>query len=278
MKKVLMALVTVFTAMAIYAESVTTTANDVTTTAMEITNTATAQETPVEEQNTKMSKAEAKELADKILKKTDESMYPPIFKGTMKMTTYRNGREPLVYDYEIYSKNNTTALLKIVAPPREKGKKILMTQDNLWMYMPEVSRPIRLTRKQSFMGSTFSNEDLTSSKMYDDYDPDIIDQKGNLVLLRLKGRRDDVAYATIDFWVDKDKMIPTEATYYGLAGKAIKKMFFSDLVEFNGKLRPSHMKMEDLLEKGSYTEVIIETLEKQDSLPDYLFDQSQMGR
>src|SRR5208283_3821468 len=154
----------------------------------------------------------------------DSDMYPPIFTGTMKMVTYRNGREPLDYTYEIYSKNNTTALLKITAPPREKGKKILMTQDNLWMYMPEVSRPIRLTRKQSFMGSTFSNEDMTSSRLYDDYDPTIAREKGDLVLLRLRGRRDDVAYATIEFWVDKDKMLPTEATYYGLAGKAIKKM------------------------------------------------------
>ncbi len=271
MKRLIMLAFIIMAAAVLFAE-------DTTITAVEVTTTATAKPAPAAVKKTKMTKAEAKELADKILKKTDESMYPPIFKGTLKMTTYRNGREPLEYDYEIYSKNNTTALLKIAGPPREKGKKILMTKDNLWMYMPEVSRPIRLTRKQSFMGTTFSNEDLMSSKMVDDYDPDIIDEKGNLVLLRLSAKREDVAYAFIDFWVDKEKMIPTEATYYGLSGKAIKKMYFTELKEFNGVMRPSHMKMEDLLEKGSYTEVIMETLVKQDSLPDYLFDQSQMGR
>ncbi len=224
------------------------------------------------------SKMDLKSLAKKILNGVDDSMYPAIFKSKMKMITYRKSRNPLEYIYIVYSKGHDHALMKIDSPAREKGKKILIVKDNLWMYIPTVSRPIRLSRKDSFMGSTFSNEDLLNSTLSDDYDPDIIDQKGNLYLLNLKAKRKDVAYAQIDIWVNRDTNIPTEAMYYGLSGKAIKKMYFSNLKKIANRLRPLNMKMIDLLEEESYTEVIMITLNELKSLPSYMFDQTQLGR
>lgn len=219
-----------------------------------------------------------KDLARKILSLVDDSMYPKIFKSTMKMITYRRNRTPLDYDYIVYSRGNDHARMEIIAPAREKGKKILIVKDNLWMYIPLVSRPIRLSRKDSFMGSTFSNEDLLNSAFSDDYDPEIIEQKGNLYLLNLKAKRPEVAYAQINIWVNKETGIPTEATYYGLSGKAIKKMYFSDVKKIANRLRPLRMKMVDLLEEESYTEVVMITLDELESLPDYMFDQTQLGR
>jgi len=110
----------------------------------------------------------SKELADKLLKSTDDSMYPKIFKSVMSMKTVRPGRKPLSYTYLIHSKGSDKALMEITAPARDKGKKILMTGDNLWMYVPAVSKPVRLSKKDSFMGSSFSNEDLMNSSMADD--------------------------------------------------------------------------------------------------------------
>lgn len=224
------------------------------------------------------SELNPKALARKILSSLDNSMYPKIFKSTMKMITYRRNRTPLDYNYMVYSKGNDHSRMEIIAPAREKGKKILIVKDNLWMYIPLVSRPIRLSRKDSFMGSTFSNEDLLNSSFSADYDPDIIEQKGNLYLLNLKAKRLEVAYAQINIWVDEETDIPTEATYYGLSGKAIKKMYFSDIKKIANRLRPLKMKMVDLLEEESYTEVVMITLDELESLPDYMFDQTQLGR
>jgi outer membrane lipoprotein-sorting protein len=178
----------------------------------------------------------------------------------------------------MHGKGNNQALLEITEPAREKGKKILLTKDNLWMYIPSVSRPVRLSRKQSFMGSAFSNEDLMNSTMADDYDPEILDKKGELYLLSMKGKRRDVAYAKIEMWIHGKTKIPTEATYYGLSGKAIKKMEFSEIKELAGRMRPSRMLMIDLLEEGASTEVLMKTLVKLKTVPDYMFDQTQLGR
>jgi outer membrane lipoprotein-sorting protein len=220
----------------------------------------------------------SKELAQELLKATDVNMFPQIFKSVMTMTTFRPGRKNQTYTYLIYSKGSTKSVMQITSPARDKGKKILMTDNNLWMDVPSVSRPIRMSKKDSFMGSAMSNEDLMNTTLADDYDPEIIDEKGNLWLLSLKAKRPDVAYAKIEFWLDKELRTPTEGTYYGLSGKAIKKMYFSDLKEIAGLKRPTKMKMEDLLEKGAYTEMVFVSMEELQSLPDYYFDATQMGR
>jgi outer membrane lipoprotein-sorting protein len=219
-----------------------------------------------------------KEYAESLLKTVDGSLYPKIYKSTVVMTTVRAGRKPLVNNFDIVSKGTDKSMMKITSPARDKGKKILQNGDNLWMYMPDISRPIRLSAKQSFMGSTFSNEDLSSSGWEDNYSAEITDQKGTLILVTLKAKKKDVAYAKIDMWLDDTNKIPSVMTYYGLSGKAIKKMYMSDIKEIGGLNRPTVMKMEDLLEEGSYTKVEMRTMEALDSLPDYTFDASQLGR
>jgi len=219
-----------------------------------------------------------KEYAEGLLKTVDGSLYPEIYKSTITMTTVRTGRKPLSNTFDILSKGTDKSLMKITSPARDKGKKILQNGDNLWMYMPDISRPIRLSAKQSFMGSTFSNEDLASSGWEDNYTAEITGQKGTLILITLKAKKKDVAYAKIDMWLDDVTKIPAEMTYYGLSGKAIKKMFMSEIKEIGGLKRPTVMKMMDLLEDGSYTEVVMQTMEALDKLPDYTFDASQLGR
>jgi outer membrane lipoprotein-sorting protein len=219
-----------------------------------------------------------KEYAQGLLKTVDRSMYPEIYRSTISMSTVRAGRKPISNVFEIISKGTDKSLMKITSPARDKGKKILLNGDNLWMFMPDISRPIRLSAKQSFMGSTFSNEDLASSGWEDNYSAEITDQKGALILVTLKAKKRDVAYAKIEMWYDDAAKVPSEMTYYGLSGKAIKKMFMSEIKAIGGVTRPTHMKMVDLIEEGSYTEVEVKSMEALDSVPAYTFDATQMGR
>lgn len=232
------------------------------------------QPTPAEKPLSKYTK----EFAVNLLKGVDSSLYPKIFKAKMSMETVRKGRNSIKFIYEIYSKESKKALMEIVYPARDKGKKILLLDNNLWMYIPDVSRPIRLSRNQSFMGSTFSNEDVSDSTWEDDYDPIVTDEKGELILLTLKAKRRDVAYKQIDIWIDKNTRIPKEGVYFGLSGKPIKKVYFSNVKEITGLLRPLDMRMVDLLEEGAFTDVKLLELNELDSIPDYKFDVTQMGR
>ena len=230
------------------------------------------------EEKAKLPGKYTKEYAQSLLSNVDESMYPKIFKSEMTMETVRPGRPVVKYTYTIYSKGSDQALMEITFPKRDVGKKILLKGENLWMYMPNVSRPIRLTRSQSFMSSTFSNEDMTDTTWANDYDAEITEVKGVHIKLVLTAKIRDVAYAKIEMWVDDEKKVPFEAVYYGLSGKAIKKMTFSNIKEMAGRLRPVELRMEDLLEEGAYTDVKTGYIKELESLPEHYFDQTQMGR
>lgn len=220
----------------------------------------------------------SKEYAISLLKNVDDSMYPKSFKSEMVMETFRNNRDTLKYSYTIYSSGPDKVLMEITYPKRDIGKKILLKDNNLWMYLPSVSRPIRLTRSQSFMGSTLSNEDISDTTWENDYDPEIVKVTNDNVLMSLKAKRKDVAYKKIEMRINDRQNVPMEAFYYGLSGKAIKKMIFTDVKQIAGRLRPLEMKMIDLMEIGAFTRVKMTSLEEVEKLPAHLFDQTQMGR
>ena len=45
-------------------------------------------------------------------------------------------------------------------PPADKGRVTLRLGENMWLYMPDVGRPIRITSLQSVTGSVFNNADI----------------------------------------------------------------------------------------------------------------------
>jgi len=94
----------------------------------------------------------------------------------------------------------------------------------------------------------------------------------------MKAKRNDVAYAKIEMWIMAGTKVPVEAVYYGLSGKAIKRMEFTNVKEIAGRLRPLDMKMHDLLEEGAYTEVKMLSMEELKSVPKHMFDATQLGR
>jgi len=221
-------------------------------------------------------------VAQSLLERMDNALFPQTYEMTMSMITHKPSLDDLNYLYEIVGQGEDRSLMTVTEPARERGKKILLSGENLWLYVPDVSRPIRLTRKQSFMGTTFSNEDVMNSTMADDYDAEIQsrEMRGHEVYFRaiLTAKRPDVAYARLEVGLDSTSCIPDTIVYYGLSGKALKRLTLSELRELAGRMRPAHMKMEDFIQEGAYTEVEILRLKERGELPESLFDPTQLGK
>ncbi len=45
-------------------------------------------------------------------------------------------------------------------PDSEKGRSTLRLDENMWLYLPEVGKPIRITSMQSVVGGVFNNSDI----------------------------------------------------------------------------------------------------------------------
>ena len=220
--------------------------------------------------------------AQKLLERLDEARFPNAYGMTMTMMTTRPGRDDLTYEYDIIGIGTDKSLMTVTAPARERDQQILLNGDNLYLFVPDVSRPVKLTRKQSFMGSTFSNEDVMNSTLADDYTAKVLNREIRngkpYYKVELNAKNRSVAYAKMTAGIDSITAIPDTIVYYGLSGKALKEMVSTDNKMLAGKLRPSRMVMYDFLEEGAWTEVVITSLNKKDNIPESVFNPTRMGK
>lgn len=224
----------------------------------------------------------ADSVAQALLQRLDDARFPGAYEMSMKMETNRPGRDPLNYSYDIIGVGEDKSLMTVTDPPRERDKQVLLNGDNLWFFVPDVSRPVKLTRKASFMGSVFSNEDVMNSTLADDYDARVIERTvidGRVHFhVELTAKSRNVAYAKMECGIDSASAIPDTITFFGLTGKALKQEVVNKTGFFAGRERPSVMTMYDFLEKGAFTKVEILSLSERDAIPESTFDPTRLGK
>jgi outer membrane lipoprotein-sorting protein len=220
--------------------------------------------------------------AQTLLERLDHTMFPTTYEMTLTMTTHRPGQDDLYYKFDVIGSGVDKSLMTMTDPARERGKQILMNGDNLWLYIPDVSRPVKLTKRDRFMGSTFSNDDVMSSTLADKYNASILsrrmDNGHEYATLDLEAKSRDVSYAKLVAVVDSATAIPDTITYYGLAGEPIKYMVTGEVKHLAGRMRPTLMTMYDNLEQGAYTAVNVLSLEAKKDIPESMFDPTRLGK
>ncbi len=165
------------------------------------------------------------------------------------------------------------------APASEKGRSTLRLGDNMWLYVPEVGKPIRINSLQSVIGGVFNNADILRLDYSVEYTVEKAEESADgQYLLSLKAVNDAVAYDRLKMWVDKAKLVPTKIECYAASGLLIKTLYFTDIKDFGGGIvRPSVVTTDSPLYKG-YKSVMIYAGVKAKNLPDEVFTLDFMPR
>jgi outer membrane lipoprotein-sorting protein len=188
----------------------------------------------------------------------------------MEILDYKDNKFNRSFVVDVLFDLNSGTLMEFKSPPREKGKKILLIKDSMWMYVPGVSRPVRLSAKDNFMGTSIENKELLDYKMSDDYEFEVISNDTSSYVLELKANTASVPYPRVILAVDKSTFLPTRMEFYTLSGKLIKYMIFSDVKEIGGKMRPTVYEMRDVLTEGNFTKIVFNKLESR-KVPSRIF-------
>ena len=77
-------------------------------------------------------------------------------------TTTAAGEGAEVRKYRVLSKGNTNSVVMVIEPASERGQILLMKNRDLWIFMPDVSQPIRLSLSQRLTGQV-ANGDLAAA-------------------------------------------------------------------------------------------------------------------
>ncbi|HLG20207.1 MAG TPA: outer membrane lipoprotein-sorting protein, partial [Bdellovibrionota bacterium] len=156
-------------------------------------------------------------------------------------------REFLLYTLK---KGNDKIASLFLSPASEKGRATLRLGDNMWLYIPNVGKPVRITSLQSVVGGVFNNADIMRLDYNVEYDvQNIVDEKNEHVL-DLKAKTTTVAYDKLKMWVDKKTIVPTKVECYAATGLLIKTLYFKERKSFEGVLRPSVIETDSPLYKG----------------------------
>jgi len=140
-------------------------------------------------------------------------------------------------------------------PPRERGKKVLLSGTSLWMSAPAVSKAVRLSGKDAFMGTTFTNDDLMNLDKSDDYDSTIVSEDAEGWKIEMKARSPSLAYPRIEAFVGRD-YLPRSMVFFARSGRESKRISFTEPRVFGGRSRPSVMTIVDLMKPGDSSSVI----------------------
>ena len=160
------------------------------------------------------------------------------------------GESPKRRKYRVLSKGNENTVVMILEPASERGQIMLMKGRDLWVFMPDVSQPIRLGLAQRLTGEV-ANGDLARSNFSGDYTPhDLRTEKVNgedHYVLELLAVDRGVTYHRVLLWVNKSNYRPLKAEFYSLSNRLMKTCTYENFQDMAGKRRPTRLVMEDAL-------------------------------
>ncbi len=221
------------------------------------------------------------QLAREIVKKADAVRFPQEgFQVDVTITTKHPGDNPDARKYRVLSKGNENAVVMVVEPASERGQIMLMKERDLWMFLPEVSQPVRLALSQRLTGQV-ANGDLARANFSGDYVPrvlrtDTID--GELYqVLELKAVDRGVTYQKVVYWVKQANTWPYKAEFYSLSNRLLKTCKYENFQNMGGKVRPTRLLMEDALRQGEQSVLEYQKMKLRD-LPDKIFTKDYLKK
>ena len=213
-----------------------------------------------------------------LLKKVDRNLEPESYESYRKLINIEpNGTKKEFVIYSVKKGKDQVATL-FLSPTSDKGRTTLRQGDNMWLYIPNVGKPVRITSLQSVVGGVFNNADIMRLDYAVEYDVKSAEEKDGLYLLDLKAKTGEVAYDRLKLKVDKKLILPTEIEAYASSGMLMKTLYFKDIKDFgNGIKRPSTIETDSPLYKGFKSVMLYSGLKKKD-FPDEVFTQGFMSR
>lgn len=211
-----------------------------------------------------------------LLKQVDRNLNPESYEMYRKLINVEpDGRKK---EFTLFSvkKGSDKIAAVFLAPASEKGRSTLRLGDNMWLYIPNVGKPIRITSLQSVVGGVFNNSDILSLDYAVEYNVARVEDAGNEYLLYLKAKTRTVAYDQLRMWVDKGKKLPTKIECLTEANLLIKTIYFKDHKDFGGGIvRPAVIETDSPLYKG-YKSIMIFAKIKKRSFKDEVFTLTYM--
>lgn len=198
---------------------------------------------------------DAKQVQD-LVAHIEETIFPAYAVSTYRLSHFKKDQAIKVFTFDMSLKDDKS-LLAMTWPATSKHKYLLKSGLNLWMYFSDVRRSIRLSARDSFMGTDANNYDMMQLNLLKDYTVGNFSEttlEGEAVVkVELAAKPNTEGYAKLVSWISlKDKrLIRNEC--YSISGSLIKTVAYKGVLEV-GKYRiPNTVLISSMVNKDRTT-------------------------
>ncbi len=221
-----------------------------------------------------------------IIRQADEKFRGSSSQGEMTMIIERPSWSRTV-SMKNWTLGNDYSLIYITAPAKEKGQVFLKRKKDMWNWVPNIERMIKIPPSmmmQSWMGSDFTNDDLVrESSLVKDYTHKLIGEeiidgfecyKAELIPF------DDapVVWGKVLMWISKKELHWLKAEFYDEDGYLVNTEILTDVKKMDDRIMPTRMEMIPADDEGHKTVLIFNDMKFNIDLKESFFSQQNMKR
>ncbi len=217
--------------------------------------------------------------ADELVHRYDEVMSPKTFESVIEMVAHRQDGTTRNYTLRALKSGNDKMRAWFLEPAASKGQEMLKVGDNMWVYMPNLKRALRIASRESFQGGDFNNGDIMRVNYVADYSAKLLPETDPAAWgVELTAKSDEASYDRIRLWLDRDKRLPVKAEYYASSGKLLRSATFEATKRFHGLERPSRIVMRNELATKRFSEMTMIDMKAGVEAPTQKFVLDDLGR
>ncbi len=231
------------------------------------------------QENDQPDAAEIIERMEEVMR--GESSYAEM---TMKIERPRYTRE---ISMRAWAKGDDFSLILVTAPARDQGTTFLKRYNEIWNYVPNVDRTIKLPpsmMSQSWMGSDFTNDDLVrESSIVEDYDHSILREEEyegyDTWVLELIPKPDaPIVWDRVLVWVTKEGYMQLRIENFDQRGELANTMTLDRIREMDNRTLPTRFTLTPADKPDQRTILEYAELEFDIEIEESFFTQANMRR
>ena len=201
----------------------------------------------------------------------------------MTMTIHRTDWQRSM-SMRAWSEGDKLSLVRVTKPKKDAGNGTLLKDNDMWSYSPKINRIIKIPSSmmsQSWMGSDFSNKDISkSTDILDQYDHSLTattEEDGHTVYTIEAVPHEDAAIVWgKEVLKIRDDFVMLEEQYWDQDGELIKVLKVQEVVEMGGRQVARVMRMGKLETPDEWTEMTISVIRFDIELPPGVFTLSNL--
>lgn len=203
--------------------------------------------------------------------------------SVMTMTVHRSDWQRKM-SMQAWTSGDKTSLVRITEPKRDAGNGTLIKDRNMWTFSPRINRIIKVPSSmmnQSWMGSDFSNRDISkSTDVIDQYEHQLVhseDRDGHYYYTIESIPHEDAAVVWgKEVFTIRDDFVMIRQQFWDQDNILVKEMNALEVAFMGGRTIARRMRMNKIESPDEWTEMRVDAVDFDIDLADSLFTLSNL--